>query len=146
MSLDKIPFLSPAAQFPTASKALELSAKDILGASTPNAEQSLSHYPWLQDRQAVHVVQKQVPCALRRSSSALSRPSTSEKPSNPSGLPIRSHVSLEHLAPVKPLRNLRRVPGNSDLSASPLMAGSSACTMAEARELFEQHGIDRPAG
>lgn len=145
MSLDKTPSLLPASHFPAANRKLTLSQKDALGASTPIVEQ---HSPrtWLQDRQALHRVKEDCPSALRRCSSALSRPSKIDAPLNFPGPTLRAHVSRERLAPVKPLRALRRVPRNSDLSLPPPMMGSSGYTMAEARELFEQHGIDRPAG
>lgn len=140
MSLEKKQFLPPLSLFPTASKIFRLPCKDTLGASKPDAEEYTSHHTWLQELYA------EFPSTLRRCSSALSRTSKLDETQKSPSTAVRSHVSLENRSPVKPLRTLRRVPGDSNLAMSSPKEGSSGCTMAEARELFKQHGIDRPAG
>lgn len=140
MSLEKKQLLPPLSLFPTAGKIFRLPCKDTLGASKPDAEEYTSHHTWLQELYA------ESPSTLRRCSSALSRTSKLDETQNSPGTTVRPHVSLENLSPVKPLRTLRRVPGDPNLAMPSRKERSSGCTMAEARELFEQHGIDRPAG
>jgi hypothetical protein len=132
MPLEKKPSLPPASHFSTVNTTLTTPCKDELGASKPDS--------LLQEGRA------ESPGTLTRSSSALSRTSKVEEILSSPGPAIRSHVSLESLTLVKPLRTLHRMPGSPNLAMTPPMAGSSSCTMAEARELFEQYGIDRPAG
>lgn len=140
MLSDNKPFLPPASHLPTASNTLTPACEHKLGASKPDAEGDLSHHTWLQERHA------ETPSSLRSSLSASSRTSKVEEiPKSPSPA-VRSRASLGSLSPVKPLRTLRRVARNSDLSMPPPKVGSFGRTMADARELFEQHGIDRPAG
>lgn len=140
MLSDNEPFLPPASHLSTASNTLTPAYEHKLGASKPDAEGDLSHHTWLQERHA------ESPSSLRRNSPASSRTSKIEEiPKFPSST-VRSRASLGNLSPVRPLRTLRRVAKNSDLSMSPPKVGSFGRTMADARELFEQHGIDRPAG
>lgn len=54
--------------------------------------------------------------------------------------------SYERLSPVRSLRTLCRRPHQYNQSLSPPKTRASAVTMAEARGLFEEYGIDRPAG
>lgn len=137
MLSDNKPFLPPAA---IASNTLTPACRHTLGASKPDAEGDLSHHILLQERHA------ESPSTLRRSSSALSRRLRIEEIPTSPGPTVRSRASLGSLSSVKPLRTLRRVARNPDLSMSPPKVGSFGRTMADARELFEQHGIDRPAG
>lgn len=140
MLSDNTPFLPPASHLITASNTLTPACEHALGASKPEAEEDLFHHTWLQERHA------ESPSSLRRNSPASSRTSKIEEtPKSPSPA-VRSRASLGSLSPVKPLRTLRRVARKSDLSMSPPKVGSFGRTMADARELFEQHGIDRPAG
>lgn len=140
MLSDNNPFLPPVSHLAIASNTLTPACKHTLGASKPDAEEDLSHHILLQERYA------ESPSTLRRSSSALSRTLRIEEIPTFPGPTVRSRASLGCLSPVKPLRTLRRVARNSDLSMSPPKVGSFGRTMADARELFEQHGIDRPAG
>lgn len=140
MFSDNKPFLPPASHLLTASNTLTPACKHTLGSSNPEAEEDLSHHTSLQDRHA------ESPSSLRRDSSTSSRTLEIKEIPKSSGPTVRSRASLGSLSPVKPLRTLRRVARNSDLSMSPPKVGSFGRTMADARELFEQHGIDRPAG
>lgn len=54
--------------------------------------------------------------------------------------------SSERLSPVRPLRTLGRRPRQDNIYPSPPKPRAPVVTMAEARELFEEYGIDRPAG
>lgn len=134
------PFLQPVSYFPTASKTPTLACEDTLGASKPDAEEDLSRHTWPRERRA------EFPSTIRRTLSALSITSKIQEIPDRPGPTARSHASVESLAPIKPLGTLRREHTDANLAMPPPMTGSSGCTMAEARELFQQHGIDRPAG
>lgn len=52
----------------------------------------------------------------------------------------------EWLSPIQRLSALRENPRSSDHCLSPPQPSAPSETMAEARSLFEEYGIDRPAG
>lgn len=139
MSFDRKPLLPFVPYFLTARETLKLDCEDTLGASKPDAEECFSQHTWLQERHAESP-------APRRSPSAPTKTTKIQATPKSPGPSVLSHGNIESLAPVKPLRTLRRVAADPNLPITPSMMGTAGCTMAEARELFEQHGIDRPAG
>lgn len=97
-------------------------------------------------RHIVRGIPKEKSTALRQiASSTLSRISeVDDEQSVASNQLVHCHAGHEHFSTVQPLRSVRRKTGQLNLIST--LATTPATMMTDARDLFEEYGIDRPPG
>lgn len=110
-----------------------------------DTEQQQQHTLISRRRQTVREIHRNLSRAFKRVVS-FALPSRSKNQAQQYLQPVDPPTNLNHQSLVQPLKVVDRVGGRSLHRSSPSSARRPATMMTEARELFENYGIDRPPG